>query len=328
MIRRMRPDDLTPHAPSLLEGDVGPRRKEVVTSGQTQAEFVHLGLRVACGALSPKPQGLRGIFGQPYINLERYLDTTSFPQLHEEVCLALAQIPVAYTGGSHRSMQIMPEGREHEAHGDYGEVIRAMTSEQFEVFRRLADDPSAIGPDARSSFEFGEERAISLSRRQMLWLEVRFGVYFPWKFYVELIPNRYWGDKSSAEGKTFTRIARTFFPKTIEFVQSLPFQQIGRCNIMGLQSFDHGTVHRDGDPDEQDEPDHFITFVPGGDKRLFLWDPVERREIFVDGRVYWFNDFDYHGVGAAPDFRYSIRVDGIFHDDFLERLQVDVKAGG
>jgi len=270
---------------------------------------------------------LRGIFGQPFINLERYIDTTSFALLHEEVCLALAQIPVGYTGGSHRSMQIMPEGREHEAYVDYGEVIRSMTSEQFDVFRRLADDPSAIGPDARDSFEFGEERAISLSRRQMSWLEVRFGVYFPWKFYVELIPNRYWGDKSTAEGKTFTRIARTFFPKTIEFVQSLPFQQIGRCNIMGLQSFDHGTVHRDGDPDEQDQPDHFITFVPGGDKRLFLWDPVERREIHVDGRVYWFNDFDYHGVESAPFFRYSIRVDGIFHDDFFKQLHGDVMAG-
>ena len=273
-------------------------------------------------------QGVRGIFGRPFINLERYIDTTSFPLLHEEVCLALAQIPVGYTGGCHRSMRIMPEGREHEAYVDYADVIRAMTPEQFDVFRRLADDPNAIAPDARDTLEFGEERAIPLSRRQMLWLEVRFGVYFPWKFYVELIPNRYWGDKSNAEGKAFTRIARTFFPKTIEFVHSLPFQQIGRCNIMGLQSFDHGTVHRDGEPDEQDEPDHFITFVPGGDKRLYLWDPVQRREIFVDGRAYWFNDFDYHGVESAPFFRYSIRVDGIFHEDFLERLHDDVKAGG
>lgn len=306
----MRCDDPTAHIPPVPESEHDRGRNVAGVSRQT------------------KHQGIKGIFGQPFVNLERFIDMTAFPSLHDEVCLALAQIPVGYTGGSHRSMRIMPAGREHEAHGDYGEVIRAMTSEQFEVFRRLADDPSAIGPDARDAFEFGEERAISLSRRQMLWLEVRFGVYFPWKFYVELIPNRYWGDKSSSEGKTFTRIARTFFPKTIEFVQSLPFQQIGRCNIMGLQSFDHGTVHRDGEPDEQDEPDHFITFVPGGEKRLFLWDPEERREIFVDGRVFWFNDFDYHGVDSAPHFRYSIRVDGVFQDDFLKRLHDDVKAGG
>lgn len=308
MIPRMRLDEVTPHARSSSEGNHGSRSDRGVGSRQTSS-------------------GLRGIFGQPYLNLERYIDTSTFPQLHEEVCLALAQIPVGYTGGSHRSMQIMPEGREQEAFVDYGEVIRGLTSEQFEVFRRLADDPHAIAPDARSLLEFGEERAISLSRRQMLWLEVRFGVFFPWKYYVELIPNRYWGDKSNAEGKTFTRVAKTFFPKLIEFVQSLPFQQIGRCNIMGLQSFDHGTVHRDGDPDEQDEPDHFITFVPGGEKRLFLWDSVERREVFIAGRAYWFNDFDYHGVEAAPYFRYSIRVDGIFRDDFLKQLKHDTNVG-
>ena len=35
--------------------------------------------------------------------------------MHEEVCLALAQMPVDYTGGSHRAMGIMPPGREAEA---------------------------------------------------------------------------------------------------------------------------------------------------------------------------------------------------------------------
>jgi len=271
-------------------------------------------------------RGLRGLFGRPFINLEPYMNMAALPELHEEICLALAQIPPDYTGGSHRSMGIMPEGREHEAIVDYGEVIRAMTPEQFETFLRLADDPGAISAEARKALDFGEERAIPLSRRQMHWLKARFGVYFPWKVYVELIPNRYWGDKSSAEGKSFTRNARAFFSKTIDFVRALPFKEIGRCNIMGLESFDHGTVHRDGDPDEQAAADHFITFVPGGEKRLFLWDPVERREFVIDRRAYWFNDNDYHGVEASPRFRYSVRVDGVFTDAFLERLRADLGA--
>ena len=41
----------------------------------------------------------------------------------------------------------------------------------------------------------------------------------------------------------------------------------------------------------------------------------------VTGRAYWFNDQDDHGVDADPFFRYSIRVDGIFRDDFLARLR-------
>src|SRR5262249_1345774 len=154
---------------------------------------------------------------------------------------------------------------------DYGEVIRAMNDAEFATFRALANDPSSIDPALREELEFGEEREHPLSRRQMLWLKVRFGVYFPCKAYVDLIPNRFWSEKSQNGGKEFTRQARAFFPKTIAWVTSLPFAEIGRCNVMGLEAHDYGTVHRDGDPKEQIEPDHFITICPAANKRLFLW---------------------------------------------------------
>ena len=41
----------------------------------------------------------------------------------------------------------------------------------------------------------------------------------------------------------------------------------------------------------------------------------------VKARIYWFNDMDYHGVEPAPYFRYSIRVDGIFTNEFVERMR-------
>ena len=266
---------------------------------------------------------LRGVFpsaARPWVALDHLVDTSTFEAIHEEVCLALTHVPVDYTGGSHRSMGIMPPSRQAEAGGDYGEVIRRLSAAEFETFRSLADDPSSLS-GASPDDEFGEEREHPLSRRQMLWLKVRHKVYFPWKAYVELIPNRYWDEKASPEGKEFTRVARTFFPKTIAFVRSLPFLHVGRCNVMGLEANDHGTVHRDGDPAEQLEPDHFITFCPAGDKRLFLWDEEEQAKTPVTGRAYWFNDNDYHGVDADPFFRYSIRVDGEFCPEFIEMLR-------
>ncbi|MBN9163725.1 MAG: hypothetical protein J0I07_22345 [Myxococcales bacterium] len=267
---------------------------------------------------------LRGIFPGaplPYVPLERFIDTSALDAIHEEVCLALTQVAIDYTGGSHRSMGIMPPSRTAEAYVDYGEAIRSLSPDAFETFRSLADDPSAIDRQHSNELRFGEETELPLSRRQMLWLKFRQKVYFPWKAYVELIPNRYWVEKSSAEGKDFTRLAKTFFPKTIAFAKSLPFLHIGRCNVMGLEANDHGTVHRDGDPDEQEAPDHFITVCPAGDKRLFLWDEEKQRKTPVEGRAYWFNDHDFHGVDADPFFRYSIRVDGVFRPDFLETLR-------
>jgi hypothetical protein len=258
----------------------------------------------------------------PFVSLERHLDLSALDAIHEEVCLALTQITVDYTGGSHRSMGIQPASQIDLAYPDYGEAIRAMSDDDYATFRSLAEDPSTV-PETRDGSEFGEERDHPLSRRQMLWLKFRHRVYFPWKAYVELMPNRLWTEKADPRGKTFTRLARTFFKKTIAFAESLPFKHIGRCNVMGLEANDHGTVHRDGEPKDQGAsgPDHFITVVPGGDKRLFLWDEDAKAKTPVRGRAYWFNDHDYHGVDADPFFRYSIRVDGVFREDFLDLLR-------
>jgi hypothetical protein len=264
---------------------------------------------------------LLGIFGRPFIDLEPHLDLSTLGALHDEICLAFAEVPADYTGGSHRSMGIMPASRKDEALVDYGEVIRGMSDVEFLTFRSLSDNPDAIDPHKRHELTYGEERQVPLSRRQMLWLKVRFGVYFPWKAYVELIPNERWTDKATSEGKTFTRRARAFFPKTIAFIESLPFRHVGRANVMGLEAHDHGTAHRDGEPEEQTSPDHFITICPTKNKRLFVWDEASKTKTHILSRAYWFNDFDYHGVDADPFFRYSLRVDGVFRDDFLERLQ-------
>lgn len=271
-------------------------------------------------ATSQGAETVRGVFGRPFVTLDDLFDLTGLPAIHEEVCLALAQMPVAYTGGSHRSMGIMPPGLEGEALVDYQEVIRDLDAGAFETFRSLSDDPDALDPNDRGVVQYGEERDVPLSMRQMLWLKMRHGVYFPWKVYAELIPNLRWEDKSNPEGKRFTRQAQTFLPRTLAFVKTLPFTHIGRCNIMGLEANDHGTVHRDGEPAEQGEPDHFLTISPVPGKRLYVFDPATGERITVEGRVIWFNDYDYHGVHADPYFRYSIRVDGVFTPEFRQAL--------
>lgn len=263
-------------------------------------------------------RGLAGVFGRPFVTLDDLFDLSELDLVHEEICLALAKMPTGYTGGSHRAMGIMPAGREAEALVDYQEVLRGLDDAQWAHFRELADDPRACDAARREGLEFGEERDVPLSTRQMLWLKMRHRVYFPWKVYAELIPNHRWGDKLEA-GKRFTRTAEALLPRTIAFVRSLPFSHIGRCNIMGLEAHDHGTVHRDGVPVPGGKPDPFLTFCPRGDKRLYVMDGD--RPVTVTGRVIWFNDHDYHGVHADPFFRYSVRVDGPFTPAFEATLR-------
>ena len=116
-----------------------------------------------------------------------------------------------------------------------------MTRSEFARFVALSDTPAAFDLDRRDQYEFGEERDWPLSRRQMLYLEYRHGVYFPWKVYYELIPSLAWEERANHDGKAFTDEARRVFPRTVAFIEQLPFARLGRCNLLGLQSNDHGT---------------------------------------------------------------------------------------
>jgi hypothetical protein len=264
--------------------------------------------------------GLTGIWGHPFLDLEPLLDVRALPALNDEICLGLARVDTAYTGGSHRSLDIVPPSLPDAEYADYGEALHALTAEQFAAFAGLADaaEPGDAGPADRG--DIGEDRGTSLSFRQMLYLKYRAGVYFPWKVYYELLPNRWWHEKSAGAGKEFTAEARAFFPRTVAFVESLPFREIGWVKILGLHANDHGTVHLDGDPATKHTVDNFVTFCPAGNKRLYLWDEERRERTPAPSRVYWFNDSDYHGIAPDPFFRYSIRVDGVFTDEFMERL--------
>ena len=262
---------------------------------------------------------LRGIWGRPWLDLEPFVDTSRFAEVHEEICRGLTQVDVGYTGGSHKWMEIVPPSLEGTPYVDYGQVIARMSRGEFARFVSLADDPGGFDLDKQAEYEFGEERDHPLSRRQMLWLKYRYGVYFPWKVFYELIPTRGWDDKSTR--KPFTAEAEEHFPALVALVRSLPFAEIGRCNVMGLEANDHGTVHHDKSHEGKVAADHFISLCPRGDKRLFLWDEEERRKVEIRSRAYWFNDGDYHGVEADPFFRYSVRVDGFFRPEFLQHIR-------
>ncbi len=263
---------------------------------------------------------LLGLFGQPFVDLSSLLDLSALDAVHDEICLALSELPTTYTGGSHRSMQIAAPSRDAEVLTDYGEVIATFGADEFATFRSLADDPAGYPDDARAC-SFGEERDQPLSRAQMLWLEIRHGVYFPWKAFYELMPVARWEDKDRTAGKRFTREAETFLPRTLAFLRALPLSGIGRAGIFGLRGGDHGTVHRDGERDAA--PAEFLMFCPAANKEFFVWDEAQQHEHVARARAFWFNDADYHGVRAAPHFRYSLRVDGPFTPalhDAMKRL--------
>ncbi len=261
------------------------------------------------------------IGGRPFVDLEPFVDLPALEALDLEICLGLCRTAPFVTGGSHKSMGIVPPHLADDPYVDYGQVISAMSRDEFILFASLSDTPHLFDPEMREEYTFGEERDFPLSRKQARFLEYRYGVYFPWSTYLELMPGGRWDEKAKPEGKAFTREAHLYFPRTVAFVLSLPFALIGSVKLLGLSADHHGTIHRDRSPDDGRGPDPFMILCPTGRKRFFLWDDEAKTKTFAPGRAYWFDDANYHGVEPDPFFRYSLRVDGRFAIGFEEELR-------
>jgi hypothetical protein len=264
---------------------------------------------------------LWGIWGKPYIDLSPFIDTACFADLDAEIVYALSRVEVSYTGGSLKWMNVVAPWVHDDGHADYGRVIEGFSREEFVTFVSLSEDPSRFDVERRTEYHFGDETDHPLSKAQMLYLKYRYGVYFPWKACYHLLENDRWEDKHSGAGKEFSEEARREFPKTVAFIERLPFREIGRCVIFGIEANDHAPLHRDSEPGEALQIAQSISFDPRGSKRFFLCDVGRENMTTVESRIYWFNDMDYHGVYANPFFRYSVRVDGVFESGFVRELE-------
>lgn len=265
--------------------------------------------------------GLWGIWGRPYLDLSPWLDISLFPALDEEIAYGLARVETSYTGGSLKWMNVVAPWVQGDPYVDYGHVIEGLSREELLRFISLAEDPGAYDGERLRDYTFGDETEHPLTRAQMRYLAYRHDVYFPWKVCYHLLENDRWEDKHSGAGKAFTDEAREIFPETVAFIERLPFVEIGRCVIFGLEANDHAPLHRDSEPGKTLQVAQSISFDPRGNKRFFLCDKDGGSRTEVEAPIYWFNDMDYHGVEADPFFRYSIRVDGVFQPEFLRRLQ-------
>ena len=105
------------------------------------------------------------------------------------------------------------------------------------------------------------------------------------------------------------------------FLRSLPFREIGRAVLFGLEPNDHAPLHRDTEPGDALGVAQSISFAPRRGKRFYLQNREGDPPTVVDAPVYWFNDMDRHGVLADPFFRYSIRVDGVLEPAFVREVE-------
>ena len=109
------------------------------------------------------------------------------------------------------------------------------------------------------------------------------------------------------------------FSELMDFIATLPFKATGRMIIMYDNSGRAVTAHRDHD--SADLCHEYIWFRTNFAKPFYMLNPESGEKLYVSSHSAWFDTVNqYHGADASSGLTFSIRVDGVFTDEFRSRI--------
>ena len=109
------------------------------------------------------------------------------------------------------------------------------------------------------------------------------------------------------------------FAPLMDFIATLPFAATGRMLIMYDASGRAVSAHKDHDSAELCH--EFIWFRTNRSKPFYMLNPETGERAYVAGHAAWFDTVNqFHGADASGGLSFSIRVDGVFSDEFRSQI--------
>ena len=111
------------------------------------------------------------------------------------------------------------------------------------------------------------------------------------------------------------------FPLLMEFIDTLPFKKTGRILIIYDDVPRPVPAHRDHL--ETDICYEFVWLRTTLKKPLYMLNHKTNEKLYVESYTAWFDSVNqFHGVDPVEGLSFSIRIDGVFNDEFRERIPV------
>lgn len=261
-----------------------------------------------------EPIGIKGV-GRgriPIINMDQYIDHSQDNELHLECCKGLAKCNLVTPGGMLYGGLPSFEKERYDNKDAWDTMLRHIKDHDPTGVHRQAIEELLDGPE---DIEY---------KKSCVWRYAYYaiGAIIPW-FFVVYLKLGHFTTKTSADKSTWS-ISSKHFPKIIKYVESLPFESIGR--ILFFTTYPNAPIVTHRDSLVKEHKDHNINlFFTGGDRQSYIYDPVNEEKIYLESgaRSYFFNNRDFHGVEAESRFRYTLRVDGTFNKDLQEKLKLE-----
>ncbi len=265
---------------------------------------------------------IKGINGNPYIGLDQYIDVQKFQELHPEICKGFALAREFAKEGTWITPGMDPKDSSYIL--NWKPIFQA-----FAEYQALPED-HPIKVQGREIFptNFKDYKQRNLFTR---YLKLTLEAYDPYVYYF-LWEEGDWNHRGDTKVKTEES---KFFPGVVDWVENLVktnvFSQIGRvifflCDHDGI-SFEHRDLQaNNGIMDSRHYTEHrneFIHIRPRTKRGFYIWDPETKDKTYVNSHAAFWNDQDWHGGEVVKTQEYSLRVDGVFTDEFRKKLGID-----
>jgi len=265
---------------------------------------------------------MRGIGGEPYLNLDKFLNIDGFKKLTPEIAKGIAL-----------ARDYAKEGTWMAPGFDWKDASYILNwkpiYKAWEEYQALSDDdPVKVYGNDILPDNFSDYKQRNIFTR---YLKATLGANDPYNYYF------LWeeGDWNARNAKRQPTEESKFFPELVNWVYNLVdenvIEQIGRviifhCDHNG-KAFEHRDLDRENGVFENDfYTDHkneFIHIRPRTKRGFYIWDPEEENKYYLNCHAAFWNDQDWHGGEESKEQEYGIRIDCVFTQEFKKKIGID-----
>lgn len=239
----------------------------------------------------------------PFKYLDEFVEAPDWETLHNEVSLGIAK---AEWNKKFVSSGVHKDWADEEITTTFLKLKDRLTEEQLKIFISL------VSVDEKIKFL----NALTYTPHPF-WV-----IFLRWNRRVEKTGVY---NKAVPEDCFWTENAK-HFPSLVKFIESMPFEGIGRVILFMTEANNKTVPHYDVANDEQraEKPhDDFIWLsTKPNSKGVYVMDGETFEKVYPDPtkKFVWFNEMDYHGTDPVNHFSFSIRIDGKFKPEVRAKL--------
>lgn len=245
--------------------------------------------------------------------LDKFIDIKPLEDIHLETCAGIAKAETDL------SARVIPH---LEMEGNWEELVKFKNAEQDRIASVRDEAESILTPQEREVFD-------KLTHNQKKrFMQLYKNAYCDGEFVrLRFTKPQYWGgqlDKYATfySDKCKWSINVIHLPKIVDFVKTLPFEDLGRVLMFVTYAHMPSDLHFDRKDNPFDGRHHFIWFNPFGQKRFFLVNEQGQKE-YINSKVCMFDTTKLHGSDPTPMPTYTLRVDGQLTKEFCEKVGLE-----